>query len=295
MRIEDNGVVVVAYIDHYRELGLQYRAIRAPIKDVVNEYLNSTFDMEFTDEALVEMCVDTSDVSVAFHQRSYIFHFELAGRFDHIHTTGRYLGYPPCCVAEYYRNVGFVQHRRDKLDYSAYSQTGFIPCKACLAKDKEEVFSYIDKHRTATSRFPNSNVGDRLEMILKIIHGEFEPVKVTECYKEKGLLDLKVQKLFSKIEFFEQTVSRVLETLTEHMDDTDIVYAETEMLIRSETISTLRGMLRVLSEFSTEMSRSTDIDRYLNGRREAEIYCNHINAYVANAIRITSSYTLTQK
>lgn len=74
-------------------------------------------------------------------------------------STGRYFGYPDCCIAEFLQRV--IKHLNgEKLKPLGrkLSGTGYIPCESCNKKTKAELIAVIAKNRKHSKPFPQDKM-----------------------------------------------------------------------------------------------------------------------------------------
>jgi len=97
--------------------------------------------------------------------------------------SGRYYGYPPCCIEAFNKEQHKVNRIKRKL-----SGTGYIPCDICNQKTEEELIKIIESNRIAPSKFPQlSDIATTTNYILlsevftheekQIIHERYNYIK----------------------------------------------------------------------------------------------------------------------
>lgn len=68
---------------------------------------------------------------------------------DHL-PMGPYYGYPKCCI-DYFFSEGYDLYKYP----NPLLGTGYVPCKDCCNKSKEELITIINSNRFCKKPFPN--------------------------------------------------------------------------------------------------------------------------------------------
>lgn len=68
---------------------------------------------------------------------------------------GQYYGYPPCCIAEFIQFVLDLKDGKNSVrERRQLNGTGYVPCKSCNDKTKDQLLETITQLRNCKLPFP---------------------------------------------------------------------------------------------------------------------------------------------